>query len=132
MDNVREFNLAIDRYVDTDVPEQVEAAQQKIALQGLRGVVMKTPVRSGRARGSWITTINTPSEKISGRKTKSGNSTITSGSSVITQAPAFSTIWMTSNLPYIERLEGGYSEQSPNGMVATTVAELESQFNNIE
>lgn len=33
-------------------------------------------------------------------------------------------IFLTNNLPYIERLERGWSKQAPTGMVALTVAEF--------
>jgi len=65
---------------------------RKVALEILRRVVMRTPVLSGRARGSWQTTVGAP---------------------------------MENHVPYIQRLEDGYSTQAPAGMVKITVAEFE-------
>lgn len=37
-----------------------------ISFQGLRGVIEKTPVDTGRLRGGWLLTVNQPSEAQSG------------------------------------------------------------------
>ena len=34
-------------------------------------------------------------------------------------------IWISNNLPYIEALEEGHSQQAPHGMVALSLAEAE-------
>jgi hypothetical protein len=41
------------------------------------------------------------------------------------------TIYLTNNLPYIRRLEEGYSQQAPAGMVALTVQEFAQVVNQI-
>jgi hypothetical protein len=98
-------------------------------------VVNKTPVDTGRARGNWQTTLGTPAtgeiEREDGSRAPS-NVSYTEGLPTIEQVPAFGVIWLSNNLPYIERLENGYSQQAPNGMVSTTVTEIQVQFQRVE
>jgi hypothetical protein len=37
-------------------------------------------------------------------------------------------IWIYNNLPYIERLEFGHSQQAPLGMVRISIAEIETEL----
>lgn len=133
--NFKQFSAEVGLFAEEEVPRRVQQAQQKIGLQALRGVVLKTPVDTGRARANWQTTIGTPASGELDRQDKSdtnSNIAIAQGSQVVEAAQPFSVIWLTNNLPYIERLENGYSQQAPNGMVSTTVTEISSQFRRIE
>jgi len=40
-------------------------------------------------------------------------------------------IYLTNNLPYAQRLEEGYSQQAPAGMVALTIQEFQAIANEI-
>jgi hypothetical protein len=130
--NIKQFTAQVGRFADEDVPQRVQQVQQKIGLQALRGVVNKTPVDTGRARGNWQTTLGDPATGTLDTTDQGGNQTIARGSSTVTTAEPFSVIWLSNNLPYIERLENGYSQQAPNGMVSTTVTEIRTQFGRIE
>jgi len=81
-------------------------------------IIKGTPVDSGRARGSWFPQINTFSDKINpvDDLDKSGSKSIARVSSTTNELKAGMTFTLSSNLPYIERLEYGYSKQSPAGM----------------
>jgi hypothetical protein len=94
--------------------------------------VLKTPVDTGRARGNWQAALGSPATSILESADKSGQQTISREGPTILDAPPFSVVWLSNNLPYIEPLENGHSAQAPNGMVSTTVTEIESQFRRIE
>lgn len=130
--NIRQFTLAVDQFVDVTVPEQVQAAQAKIGLQGLRGLVLKTPVDTGRARGNWQASSGAPATGEITRTDKAGGSVISAEQASILTAEPYSVIYLTNNVPYILKLEDGSSQQAPQGMVAVTLAELEAQFARIE
>lgn len=116
----------------------VRMAVQKIAMQVLRGVVMKTPVDTGRARSNWHVSLSAPD--LSEREAyapgsglglgEGGNAaaTITAGSATIETAPAYGMIYLSNGLPYIMRLETGWSQQAPAGMVKMTLDEVTAQF----
>jgi hypothetical protein len=97
---------------------------QVFALEMLRGVVLLTPVDTGRARGAWTVTIAFPSETIpsKGSGDKIGGLTINRGRKVINRYRLSEILWLTNNVPYIVALEGGHSrKQAPRGMLALTV-----------
>ncbi len=121
--SLAQFNAAVDDFTDKLIPEQVMLVQKKMALETLRRIVMKTPVDTGRARGNWQTTIDTvpDAEKFSGNP-------VGDGANIITASQPFVAIYISNNLPYIERLEDGYSAQAPNGMVGLTIEELRTMF----
>jgi len=131
-DNFQRFSAAIGEFTDQDIPQKVQQATQKIGLQALRGVVLKTPVDTGRARGNWNVTFGNPSTRVSENRDKPGDNTINKGSGKISRVEPFGRIYISNNLPYILPLENGWSTQAPTGMVSTTVTEIESQFRRID
>jgi hypothetical protein len=99
-------------------------ATKKIAMEILSRVVLKSPVDTGRFRGNWTVSLNTPDLGITDGVDPSGGATIARGSSVITGMREPRVIYVSNNLPYAQRLEEGSSKQAPAGMVAVTLAEL--------
>lgn len=110
------------------VPEDlVEVIVRKLGLLALRGVVLNTPVRTGRARGNWQVTLGDPAEGDLERTDRSGGPTIASGASVIGGYRGFGKVSLTNNLPYIIPLEDGSSKRAPAGMVAITFERLATE-----
>lgn len=110
---------------------KVDQVTRMVALEVFRRIIMRTPVDTGRARGNWICTIAVPAEMMQGLAAvndtdRSGRSTIaTMTEEVLGWKPEDVAIFLTNNLPYIERLENGYSKQAPAGMVAVTISEFD-------
>jgi hypothetical protein len=71
-----------------------------LVLDIFRNIQIRTPVDTGRARGNWQVEFNGTQE---------------------------ATIY--NNLPYIERLENGWSQQAPAGFVRVTLSEFERKLN---
>lgn len=133
---LRRLERALRKVERKDLPRVVKQARDRIAMEVLSGVVLMTPVDTGRARANWLTgegvPVTIPTESVD----KAGGSTISDGEAVISGAAPFSKIWLTNNLPYIGVLEhggypgdgpktsGGYSIQAPQGMVAVTIARV--------
>lgn len=129
--DLRGFQIQLDRAYERKVEQRVHAVTRWVALEALRRVVMKTPVDTGRARGSWQVAVSVRPTGEVDIYDKYGGLTIAEGSREIAQVGPNEVIYIASNLPYIERLEGGYSQQAPQGMVATTIAELQAFFSSI-
>lgn len=123
MSDLRTFNLQVEAFARSLPREHFVPFHRKIALQVLSGVVLKTPVDTGRARGNWQTTINQApdSELLSANP-------IGDGVAALADLPPFVAIYISNNVPYINRLEDGYSRQAPAGMVAVTLQEVRTQF----
>lgn len=126
--NVREFELAIDRFESEELPEASRRHQQDIAIEALESVVKLTPVDTGNARGGWEVSLGSPSASTSGSRDPIGAATVASGAARIRQAPAYSLIWIHNGVAYIGKLEDGRSQQAPRGMVARTLADLRSKY----
>jgi len=81
-------------------------------------IILKTPVDTGTARTSWIPTLGYYS-----------NNTTERSSLNEVQQVAFNdlnkTFYLINNLPYIKRLEYGWSKQAPQGMVRLSIAEFQ-------
>lgn len=95
---MRDFNIGIKDFADA-VGASVEDIAAKIAMDAYAGVVQRTPVDTGRARGAWT---------------------------IEQDGPADWTI--ANNVEYIQALENGHSQQAPTGMVAVTLAGIETDL----
>lgn len=97
------------------VVELVEDVTRKTAIDIDKELVLKTPVDTGRARSNWLPSINAPRTE-----------TVSAGTSNNTQSTVSGyklndTIFISNNLPYIERLNNGWSKQNvtPSWVEAT-------------
>ena len=120
------FTLDISKFA-ADCGEKADQAVRKACLQLLVGVVMKTPVDTGRARGNWQASVNSPSTVATEDTDKIGAGTIAAGNAAVDGATG-NVFWLSNNLPYIERLEYGHSKQSPQGMVRLTINEVRASL----
>ena len=92
-----------------------------LCLDLFKNVVQGTPVDTGRARGNWQATINTPATGTKEETDKQGGATISAGSNAVSQAVG-NVFYITNNLPYIYRLEfESWSKQRPSGWVRTAI-----------
>jgi hypothetical protein len=129
--NLDQFNREVEDFAKRVVPQRISEFYRKIVLEALKRVVMKTPVDTGRARGNWQVSIDAPIDEAVERLDSGGEATIIDGMAVATAAavqriPGIT--YISNNLPYIVRLEYGWSDQAPKGMVRTTINELKTMF----
>jgi hypothetical protein len=105
--------------------EKLDLAAQKIALDLFERVIMATPVDSGRARANWQVTIGTVPNGTLDLTDKTGQATISRATATAAGLKAGDVIYLVNNLPYIQRLEDGYSGQAPAGMVGLAVQDFQ-------
>lgn len=120
--------------------EQMDFFVFTICTEIGQGVVLKTPVDTGRARGNWMPSLDVPDGTISTRVDPSGGSAIAEIQALAKQASG-RIFYLSNNLPYIRHLEyglygqppgsangpktiGGYSKKAPAGMVRLTINEV--------
>ena len=112
----------------------IDEAASKLAVDTALTIVgdlaFKTPVDTSQALSNWIVTLETPSsDKIKPHfPGEGGSSQKSSAAETINQARAIlakkkpgQKIYITNNLPYIRRLNDGYSKQAPAGFVERSV-----------
>lgn len=118
------FSLDISKFAEK-AKGNSSAVVKKVAADMFGRVVLRTPVDTGRARGNWQITFNVPAEGTSQQVDPTGRGAI---SEITAKAAQWKdgAIWLTNNLPYIERLEYGWSKQAPAGMARVTVREFQS------
>jgi hypothetical protein len=101
---------------------------RRVALAADTTVVLATPVDTGRARANWQIGINGPTNGVKYPSPASPGSPESGAIEALQEAaskiPAFNgegTIHITNNLPYIKRLNEGYSKQAPAAFVEIAV-----------
>lgn len=105
---------------------RIDIVVKKTALQVFDGVILKSPVDTGRFRGNWMATVGSPSFMYyDDIKDKSGRKSMAAAESVVMEYAVGNIVYLVNNLPYAQRLEYGYSKQAPKGMVRLSVAEFE-------
>ena len=109
----------------TDKSERrLETAIRKIALDVFSRVIMRSPVDTGRFRGNWQVEIGAVPFGALDLHDKVGRATINKVTAATLNLKAGQTIFLVNNLPYARRLEYGWSQQAPAGMVRVTVEEF--------
>lgn len=100
---------------------KAEMVVRASALSVGASLVQRTPVDTGRAKANWVPGIGSVSTKTT------GDINAEAALGAINQAlqtwKPGQTIYITNSLPYIKRLEDGWSKQAPAGMVRLTVVE---------
>ncbi len=108
----------------------IDLVARKVMLELFRGVVMKTPVDTGRARANWVIGFGSVNNATSENTDKVGNGVLGTLSGEM-QDWRFNdgySIYFTNSLPYIRELEDGSSKQAPQGMVRLTLFEIISHY----
>lgn len=103
-----------------------EKAVRQTALTILSRVTLATPVDTGRARANWISAVGSPATRVipwpeNGAAGQAAQSSIAAGTPIILGAPISQPIHITNNLPYIGRLNDGWSRQSPKAFVELSI-----------
>jgi hypothetical protein len=142
------FAASIDTFIKK-TKLKANVVLRKIAFDALRSIVMKSPVDTGRFRGSWRVGINrtdlsveaapvleVTTDKKGNQKTKKPSKSaisqkaITLGKAKMANATWGDSIMITNNLPYGYKLEYGSSKQAPAGMVRLTFSLVKQNIQN--
>ncbi len=114
-----------------ETEEKLTLAVQKISLELFSRVILRTPVDKGRARGNWQVAIGSVPDGTLDIDDPSGQATISKVTAEAAGLKAGDTIVLVNNLPYIQRLEDGYSSQAPAGMVMLSVQDFQEVANQV-
>jgi hypothetical protein len=120
--------------------KDVDRAARSIVLTIFSGVIEKTPVDTGAARGNWQLGYDVMPQGTVTVKDTSRGSAAPALAAKMDQPIIGRTLYLVNNLPYIGVLEyggypnppkggegktaGGFSRQAPAGMVRITVSEI--------
>lgn len=122
------------------VEEGVNEIVKKTAIVADREVVLSTPVDTGRARSNWLLSLGGPStsEIEAYAKGKGGSSGAANANAAMAQAQSAvrgrrpeQDVYISNNLPYIGRLNDGWSAQAPAGFVQAAVQRAAAAIRNM-
>ena len=120
----RQFQRVVKNFGDS-IPDLHSQIMRKVSLDVLRGLTNVSPVDQGTFRANWMTAIGAPSLLVTA---DTDNNAVARGAAVLASLPPFSVVYLTNNLPYARRLEDGYSQKAPAGVVQVSVANVASVF----
>lgn len=104
--------------ISNDVGKEKERLVRAFAFDLYGNIIKGTPVDTGRARANWNMTNDTPNFSTT-ESTSPRFGTGISGDKVI---------YIANGLPYINRLDAGYSSQAPNGIIAPAIAKTRNKY----
>lgn len=114
---LKKFERRMAKFAKTLPAELIVPFQKKIVLEIFSRLVVKTPVDTGHARNNWQITIGSEAQD-------EIDAPINELGALSTLGP-FQDVYITNNVPYIERLDNGHSmKQAPAGMVTPTLNEV--------
>ena len=113
------------------VPVQANTVKQAYATAVLKGIVAGTPVKTGKARSNWNVGIGAPDYSIRPSEGATGAATIQRGQVVINAANPGQALHISNGLPYIARLNSGWSKQAPTGYIERAVAAARAAIKSI-
>ena len=124
----KSFELQMKEF-DNMTTEKTELLFKKVCFDLSNSIIMDTAVLSGAARGNWQPDINSIQNDILEIEDKSGNSTVAKVATQTNNLKLGQYFTLTNNLPYILRLEYGWSKKSPQGMIGINVMRFQNFVN---
>lgn len=106
----------------TKTADKLQGIRRGVTLKLFGAVILDTPVLTGRARANWRVQIGAPELAVADREDQSGGVALAEVNAAVIKSDGDQPVTLANNLPYIKRLEEGYSKQAPAGMVRKNVA----------
>ena len=125
--------------------DKAELAVRKIAIDLFNDVIMMSPVGNpdlwkypkegyvgGRFRANWNCSIGSPDTSTTESVDPSGSAATGRVTAVVLGYQlGEKSIYLCNSLPYAERLENGWSDQAPQGMVRLSIIETNNAISNV-
>lgn len=117
------FSADISKFI-TKAGSNVDKALRQTIVLAAQGVVMTSPVLTGRLRANWQFGVTMPGGTLDSVDI-GGAATIAKMAGQVTSLKAGGECWIVNNLPYAGEIEYGHSSvKAPSGMVRITLAGL--------
>ena len=117
--------------------KKIEQKIDRTLNQGIRAtlfevstaIIKDTPADTGRARGNWQASVGRGATgEVSVGSVRSGEAKAIADVDQTVSVAVGDLYYLTNNLPYIERLEYGWSKQAPGGMVRKNMQNFNRLF----
>jgi hypothetical protein len=114
------YSNVISISIRKDIKDVVEQTQKNLGIKILIPLIIQTPVDTGRAKANWIVTQNLSTDDVIDAPSSAGTaqtSALVEGTKEIQKTTAYSRTFIQNNLPYINALNDGHSQQAPSKYV---------------
>ena len=120
IDYSKELSIAAE--LTSDVSKEI----RKLGILVDQAVVAATPFRDGMAKANWLMSVNSPRTDINDNTASfdmAGSYSLNLAQSVLADYPAneLPDLWIVNNLPYIQRLNEGRSQQAGSKYIETAI-----------
>lgn len=103
--------------------KEIKLQAKAVMLETFSRVVLRTPVLTGRLRGSWQISINSEPGENQGED-KQGGVVLSFVRGKLDSFDLGDMVYFYNYQPYARRIEYGYSKKAPRGMVRVTLGEM--------
>lgn len=122
------FALDVSKFVEK-AKKNPEKVMRQVSIKLFSAIIKASPVDTGRFRMNWMASGGTPTSGVTDATDKSGNTATGNATSFVLKAADWREFTLTNNLPYAQRLEYGWSQQAPAGIVRTNVSRFQQLIN---
>ncbi|ECN2450313.1 HK97 gp10 family phage protein [Salmonella enterica subsp. enterica serovar Typhimurium] len=122
------FALDVTRFVEK-AKKNPEKVIRQVSIKLFSAIIKASPVDTGRFRMNWMASGSTPADGTTDATDKSGTTATKKATSFVLNSADWKAFTLTNNLPYAQRLEYGWSQQAPQGMVRTNVSRFQQLLN---
>ena len=122
------FALDVSKFVEK-AKKNPEKVMRQVSIKLFSAIIKASPVDTGRFRMNWMASGGTPASGVTDATDKSGNIATGNATSFVLKAADWREFTLTNNLPYAQRLEYGWSQQAPQGMVRTNISRFQQLIN---
>jgi hypothetical protein len=115
--------------INAELTEDVSREIRRLGFLVDQAIVAATPFDTGRAKSNWLMGIYTPPTRQNYNEFDiSGSYSLALAAEVAKEYPTDSLpdLWIVNNLPYIQRLNEGWSAQAGKKFVETAIAQAVS------
>ena len=100
----------------------LETVVRKATFEVFRNVVLKSPVDTGRFRHNWNASYGAPNYATTAGTDQQRGANEAARAATLQLGGV---VYLANGLPYAQRLENGYSQQAPAGMVRLSAVEFD-------
>jgi hypothetical protein len=124
MASLNVFQRSLEKQKQAFLAGELEA-RKELLFEVLYRIVIRSPVDSGKFRACWNVGLERNNTSTLAPPDPTGQSAITEALAVLSRMKSTNTrVFITNGLVYGNRLEHGWSDQAPAGMVGITLAEF--------
>lgn len=122
------FALDVSKFVEK-AKKNPEKVMRQVSIKLFSAIIKASPVDTGCFRMNWMASGGIPASGITDATDKSGNIATGNATGFVLKASDWHEFTLTNNLPYAQRLEYGWSQQAPAGVVRTNVSRFQQLIN---